>query len=212
MSLYSSLTAFFLNFRIIKNKKIESNILNGEIMSDFDVRVENIVASISLGVRVPLNKLLDEDTEYEPEQFPGVVFRMKEPKAAALIFSSGKIVCTGTRSMSDLKKAIQLIFKKLRKAGVKIPSNYKVEIQNIVASAKFKERVNLDKIAFELENTEYEPEQFPGVVYRMEEPKVAFLFFSSGKIVCTGTRRVEEIKKAIEKVYKELKEIKAFEE
>jgi transcription initiation factor TFIID TATA-box-binding protein len=181
-------------------------------MTNFDVRVENIVASISLGIKVPLNKLLDENTEYEPEQFPGVVYRMDEPKAAALIFSSGKIVCTGCRSMSDLKKAIQLIFKKIRKAGVRIPPNYKVEIQNIVASAKFKERVNLDKIAFELENTEYEPEQFPGVVYRMDEPRVAFLFFSSGKIVCTGTRKVEEIKNAIEKVYKKLKEIKAFEE
>jgi transcription initiation factor TFIID TATA-box-binding protein len=187
------------------------NILLVKDMAEFDVRVENIVASISLGTRIPLNKLLDEDTEYEPEQFPGVVYRMEEPKAAALIFSSGKIVCTGTRSTNELKKAIQLIFKKIRKAGVKIPSNYKVEIQNIVASAKFKERVNLDKIAFELEGTEYEPEQFPGVVYRMEEPKVAFLFFSSGKIVCTGTRKVEEIKEAINKVYKKLKEIKAFE-
>ncbi len=181
-------------------------------MPDFDLKVENIVASISLGVKIPLTKLLDESTEYEPEQFPGVVYRMKDPKAAALIFSSGKIVCTGSRSMAELKKAIQLIFKKIRKAGIRIPSNYKVEIQNIVASAKFKEKVNLDKIAFELENTEYEPEQFPGVVYRMEDPKVAFLFFSSGKIVCTGTRKIEEIKKAIEKVYKELKEIKALEE
>jgi transcription initiation factor TFIID TATA-box-binding protein len=180
-------------------------------MTDFDIKVENIVASISLGVKVPLNKLLDENTEYEPEQFPGVVYRMDEPRAAALIFSSGKIVCTGTRSMQELKKAIRLIFRKLRKAGVKIPPNYKVEIQNIVASAKFEEGINLDKIAFELENTEYEPEQFPGVVYRMDEPKVAFLFFSSGKIVCTGTRKVEEIKKAIERVYKKLKEIKAFE-
>jgi len=181
-------------------------------MSDFGLKVENIVASISLGVKIPLTKLLDESTEYEPEQFPGVVYRMKDPKAAALIFSSGKIVCTGSRSMTELKRAIQLIFKKIKKAGVRIPSNYKVEIQNIVASAKFKEKVNLDKIAFELENTEYEPEQFPGVVYRMEDPKVAFLFFSSGKIVCTGTRKIEEIKKAIEKVYKKLKEIKALEE
>jgi len=178
---------------------------------DFEIKVENIVASISLGVRIPLNKLLDKDTEYEPEQFPGVVYRIEEPKTAALIFGSGKVVCTGARNMSELKQSVEKILKKIRKAGVRIPSNYKLEVQNIVASAKFKQRLNLDKIAFELENTEYEPEQFPGVVYRIEEPKVAFLFFSSGKVVCTGARKVEEVKKAIEEVYKKLKKINAFE-
>lgn len=83
-------------------------------MPDFDVRVENIVASISLGVKVPLNKLLDEDTEYEPEQFPGVVYRMEEPRVAFLFFSSGKIVCTGTRRVEEIKKAIEKVYKKLK--------------------------------------------------------------------------------------------------
>ena len=180
-------------------------------MVEFEVKVENIVASLSLGVRIPLNKLVDDDTEYQPEQFPGLVYRMKEPKTAALIFSSGKIVCTGSRNRGELRKSIEQILRKIRKAGVKVPSNYKVEIQNIVASAKLQKNLNLDKIAFELENTEYEPEQFPGVVYRLEEPKVAFLFFGSGKIVCTGARKVEDVHRALDIAYKKLKEIKAIE-
>ncbi|MGC9058803.1 MAG: hypothetical protein ACP5H3_00120 [Candidatus Aenigmatarchaeota archaeon] len=82
---------------------------------EFEIKVENIVASISLGVRIPLNKLLDEDTEYEPEQFPGVVYRMEEPKTAFLFFSSGKVVCTGARKVEEVKKAIEEIYKQLKK-------------------------------------------------------------------------------------------------
>jgi len=178
-------------------------------MKDFQIKIENIVASISLGVKIPLKKLLDENTEYEPEQFPGAVYRLKEPRTAALIFSSGKIVCTGSRDRAELNKSVEQILKKIRKCGVKVPRNYKVEIQNIVASAKLGESLDLDKIAFELENTEYEPEQFPGVVYRIEEPKVAFLFFSSGKVVCTGARKIEDVNRAIEIAYKKLREIGA---
>ena len=180
-------------------------------MSDFDVRVENIVAAVTLGVKVPINKIVDKDTEYEPEQFPGVVYRMEKPKTAALIFSSGKIVCTGARTLKEVKEAVANVVKRIRKYGVRVPSNYKIEIENIVASAKIKYKINLDKVAFALENTEYEPEQFPGLVYRMDNPKVAFLFFSSGKIVCTGARNVKDIHKAIEKAYKKLKSIKALE-
>ena len=181
------------------------------MMSDFDVRVENIVAAVTLGVKVPINKIVDKDTEYEPEQFPGVVYRMEKPKTAALIFSSGKIVCTGARTLKEVKEAVANVVKRIRKYGVRVPSNYKIEIENIVASAKIKYKINLDKVAFALENTEYEPEQFPGLVYRMDNPKVAFLFFSSGKIVCTGARNVKDIHKAIEKAYKKLKSIKALE-
>jgi len=179
-------------------------------MPEFQIKVENIVASISLGVKIPLKKLLDENTEYNPEQFPGAVYRLKEPRTAALIFSSGKIVCTGSRNRAELKRSIEQILKKIRKTGVRVPRNYKVEIQNIVSSAKMGKSLDLDKIAFGLENTEYEPEQFPGVVYRIEDPKVAFLFFSSGKVVCTGARKVEDINKAMEIAYKKLKEIKAI--
>jgi len=181
-------------------------------MAPFNIKIENIVASTALNVRIPLEKIVEhlEGTEYEPEQFPGLVYRMKDPKAAALIFSSGKIVCTGARSIADVKKVVKKVVKMIKEAKLGEPKKYKIQIENIVASAKLESKLNLDKIAFELENSEYEPEQFPGLVYRMKNPKAAFLLFSSGKIVCTGVRNVEDIESAVKIVSKRLKSISAL--
>ncbi len=173
----------------------------------FGIRIENVVASATLFVEIPLEEVVRkvEGVEYEPEQFPGVVLRLKQPRSACLIFSSGKLVCTGAKSPKETKEAVANVVKILRKIGIKVPDNYKVEIQNIVASAKLNRELNLDSIAFSLENAEYEPEQFPGLVYRLDEPRVAFLLFSSGKIVCTGAKTVADIRRAIEKLDKKLK-------
>jgi len=181
-------------------------------MPQFKVKIENIVASVTLNVEVPLEKIVakKEGMEYEPEQFPGLVYRISKPKAAALIFSSGKVVCTGARSLEDVGKVVRKVVSMIRSIGTKVPRNYKVQVENIVASAKFDAPLNLDIIAFNLENSEYEPEQFPGLVYRMENPKVAFLLFSSGKIVCTGARNINDVHKAIRKMYRKLKEIGAL--
>ncbi|MBL7169543.1 MAG: TATA-box-binding protein [Candidatus Aenigmarchaeota archaeon] len=180
----------------------------------FEIRVENIVACVALGMRIPLEALVEhlDGTEYEPEQFPGLVYRVKDPKAATLIFSSGKIVCTGARSIEDVEKVIKKVVKVLKdaKIGTPKPKKYKISIENIVASSKLEGRLNLDNIAFELEDSEYEPEQFPGLVYRMKDPKVAFLLFSSGKIVCTGARKVEDIEIAVKALSKKLKSINAI--
>ncbi|MCD6226833.1 MAG: TATA-box-binding protein [Candidatus Aenigmarchaeota archaeon] len=178
-------------------------------MPGFDIKIENIVASATLNSRVDLDKVVEhlEGTEYEPEQFPGIVYRFKDPKAATLIFSSGKIVCTGTRNIEDVNKVIKKLIRLLRETETANPKNPKIQIENIVASAQLKMDLNLDKIAFELENSEYEPEQFPGLVYRISEPKVAFLLFSSGKIVCTGARSIKEIESAIKLVSKRLKKL-----
>ncbi len=151
-----------------------------------------------------------EGTEYEPEQFPGLVYRMKDPKAAALIFSSGKIVCTGARSIGDVRKVVKKVVQMIKTAKLGQPKKYSIQIENIVASAKLPSRLNLDKIAFELENSEYEPEQFPGLVYRTKDPKAAFLLFSSGKIVCTGVRKVEDIESSVRNITKKLKSIGAL--
>ncbi|MCS7135189.1 MAG: TATA-box-binding protein [Candidatus Aenigmarchaeota archaeon] len=181
-------------------------------MAKFDIKIENIVASASLGIRVPLEKMIKhlEGTEYEPEQFPGLVYRIKEPKAATLIFSSGKIVCTGARSIEDVKRVIKKVIDAIKSAGLGNPTKYTVQIENIVASAKLKSTLNLDKIAFEVEESEYEPEQFPGLVLRMRNPKVAFLLFSSGKIVCTGARKIKDVEMAVEMLWNKLKSIGAI--
>ncbi len=183
-------------------------------MAKFDIKIENIVASASLGVRVPLEKMIKylEGTEYEPEQFPGLVYRVREPKAATLIFSSGKVVCTGARSIEDVKRVIKKVIDAIKNAGLGNPTKYTVQIENIVASAKLKSSLNLDKIAFEVEESEYEPEQFPGLVLRMRNPKVAFLLFSSGKIVCTGARKIKDVEAAVEMLSNKLKSIGAINE
>jgi len=181
-------------------------------MTAFNIKIENIVASASLGVKIPLEKIVEhlEGTEYEPEQFPGLVYRLKDPKAAALIFSSGKIVCTGARSVKDVKKVVKKVVEMIKTAKIGEPKAYSIQIENIVASAKLEAKLNLDKIAFQLVNSEYEPEQFPGLVYRMKSPKVAFLLFSSGKVVCTGVRKVEDIESSVKTLSKKLKSIGAL--
>ena len=177
---------------------------------NFKIKIENVVASAALGVPVKLEKIVSnlDGVEYEPEQFPGLVMRLKNPKAAALIFSSGKVVCTGAKSPKDSKLVISKIVTKMNKIGIRIPKGYKVQLENIVASAKLNRELNLNNIAFSLENTEYEPEQFPGLVYRMDDPRVTFLLFGSGKVICTGGRSIEDVKRAVAKADKRLRNLK----
>ena len=172
-----------------------------------DLKVQNIVATASLGKEVSLVKLArsEANTEYNPEQFPGLVLRIKKPKSAVLVFSSGNLVCTGTKSIAQVKEVINNIIKILRKIGVKVTEKPKINVQNIVASGTVNLSLNLNLLALELENTEYEPEQFPGLVYKLGEPNATFLLFSNGKLVCTGTRNKQELELAREKLLKNLK-------
>jgi transcription initiation factor TFIID TATA-box-binding protein len=181
-------------------------------MTTFNIKIENIVASASLGVKVPLEKMVEnlEGCEYEPEQFPGLVYRIQDPKAAMLIFSSGKVVCTGARNIKDVRKAVEKVAIMIRSLKIDVPKKYKTQIENIVASAQLPSRLDLDKIAFEVENSEYEPSQFPGLVYRMKDPKAALLLFGSGKVICTGIRKIEDVEYAMNFLFKKLKSIDAF--
>jgi transcription initiation factor TFIID TATA-box-binding protein len=175
-----------------------------------EIKVVNIVVSASLGHDIPLEKMAAtlSNTEYNPEQFPGLVIRIKEPKTSALIFSSGKIVCTGARTMEDVRESIRKIIKSLEKIKVKIKKEPEVHIQNIVASGSVGMDLNLNTLAMKLDNTEYEPEQFPGLVYKLPEMKATFLLFSNGKVVCTGTKSEEAVNKALDKLIENLKKVK----
>lgn len=174
-----------------------------------DIKVVNIVVSTSLEHDIPLEKMAAtlSNTEYNPEQFPGLVIRIKEPKTSALIFSSGKVVCTGARSMAKVHESIKKIIKSLEKIKVKIKIKPKVNIQNIVASGSIGIDLNLNVLATRLHNTEYEPEQFPGLVYKLPEAKATFLLFSNGKIVCTGTKSEKEVHLAVDKLIINLKKV-----
>ena len=176
-----------------------------------DIEVVNIVVSTSLKHDIPLEKMAAtlSNTEYNPEQFPGLVIRIKEPKTSALIFSSGNVVCTGAKSMEKVRESIKKIIKSLKKINIDIKIEPEINIQNIVASGSIGMDLNLNTLAMKLPNTEYEPEQFPGLVYKLIEAKATFLLFSNGKIVCTGTRTEEEVHEATDMLIENLKKLLA---
>lgn len=163
-----------------------------------EVKVENIVSAITLDVKIDLKKFVGKvaGLEYNPENFPGAVYRLHNPKVAMLIFSSGKVICTGAKSTEDTDAAVEQLLKKLQEGGVRAQGKPKVEVQNMVASSSMDVKVNLDQLAIECYNTEYEPEQFPGLVFRLDEPKTVMLVFSSGKMIITGAKKVKDIKEA----------------
>ncbi len=179
-------------------------------VSDFkpQIKIENIVATVSTEQQIDLRKIEEEfpNVEYEPQQFPGLIFRLEKPKVTTLIFKSGKMVVTGAKSTTELINAVKKIFLMLKKKGIVQNVKPRIQIQNIVASANLNVDVNLEKAAYLLENSMYEPEQFPGLIYRMEDPRVVLLIFSSGKMVITGAKREDEVRRAVEKIYKELEE------
>ena len=131
-------------------------------MEEFTIKVENVVAYTVLGNQIPLNRLVAEvdSAEYRPEQFPGLVYKMTDPKAAAIIFSSGKIVCTGTKSIEDARVAVAKVVKKISSVGIPVPGNFDVKIENIVAATRTDSKLNLKEISFSLESAEYDPDKF----------------------------------------------------
>jgi transcription initiation factor TFIID TATA-box-binding protein len=175
-----------------------------------EIRIVNIVVSGSLDKnKIPLEKMAATlpNTEYNPEQFPGLVLRIREPKTSALIFNSGKIVCTGARSMEKVDEAMLKIVEAMKKIGIEIKKKPEYQVQNMVASGSIGMSLNLNTLAIKLENTEYEPEQFPGLVYKLRGTKATFLLFTNGQIVCTGTKSEEEVHDAVKKLVEVLKNV-----
>ena len=178
------------------------------------IKIENVVATTSLCKELDLQSISKvlEGAQYEPEQFPGLVYRMKSPKATTLLFRSGKVVCTGAKSLEEVRTAIDHLVKQIEAAGVPVTRKPEIIVQNIVASADLDCVINLNAIAISLSlgKVEYEPEQFPGLVYRIDEPKVVVLLFGSGKMVCTGARKTEDVELAVERITKELRDAGLF--
>jgi transcription initiation factor TFIID TATA-box-binding protein len=161
------------------------------------ISIVNVVASTKLAEAFDLPKIEIEleGAVYNKKKFPGLVYRVKDPKAAFLIFTSGKIVCTGSKNVDDVRTVITNLAQTLKSIGFEeIDLEPEIHVQNIVASADLKTDLNLNAVALGLglENIEYEPEQFPGLVYRIKQPKVVVLIFSSGKLVITGGKSPEE--------------------
>jgi len=172
------------------------------------ITIQNVVATATINQKVDLNAVAKSypGVEYRPEQFPGLVFRIKRPKTATLIFSSGKMVCTGAKSGNESRRAVMKVVKELKKGGIIIISKADLKVVNIVASASLGGKVDLEKAVSTLGKSMYEPEQFPGLVYRMDEPKVVILIFASGSLVCTGAKTEQDVYDAVHKLHEILEE------
>ena len=179
---------------------------------DLGINIVNVVASVTLNQKINLQDIVKAfaHVEYNPKRFPGLVFRLKQPKTAILIFGTGKMVCTGATSEKLARRAVHKVVRELKNNGIIILSKPKIEIQNMVASANLHGSIDLEAGADVLENVMYEPEQFPGLIYRMSDPKTVLLLFTSGKLVCAGAKSAEMVYESVVKIYEILDDYDLF--
>ena len=172
------------------------------------IEIVNVVASATIEQPLDLDDITMKfpDVEYHPDQFPGAVFRLKNPKTATLLFGSGKMVCTGAKSEELAVKAVNTVVQKLRRGKIKITNDAVVTVQNIVSSINLGGKVSLEQAARVLPRSMYEPEQFPGVIHRMLDPKTVILIFASGKLVCVGAKKEDDIHRSVNQIHSELEE------
>ncbi len=172
------------------------------------ISIENVVATATINQKLDLKDITKKfpNVEWRPDLFPGAVFKLKNPKTATLLFRTGKMVCTGAKSEELARKAVKTVVQKLRKGKIKIKKEATVTIQNIVASINLGGRVHLEQAARTLPRSMYEPEQFPGLIHRMLDPKTVILIFSTGKLVCTGGKTAKDVYRAVNNLHSMLEE------
>lgn len=176
-------------------------------MTNVEYEINNTVLTVSYrDVEFDLERISSglEGARYEPEVFPGVIYKTNDPKASFLIFTSGKANCVGSRTVEDAEKSIGNLTDKLQEIGFNV-GEPEIEVQNMVASVNFQRKFDLEDIARNYRNTEYEPEVFPGLVFRMEDTNIAFLLFVQGEGVCVGAKSEEEIEEGINRIEEALK-------
>ncbi|HJJ42578.1 MAG TPA: TATA-box-binding protein, partial [Methanocorpusculum sp.] len=175
------------------------------------LKIENIVASGVIADEIDLEVISSkiDGCELNTKRFPGAVFRVDNPKMASLIFNSGKVVLTGIRDEELLHVGLNKVLASLKEAGIKILDVPKVSVTNIVCSYDLGHFINLNRViaTLSMEAIEYEPEQFPGLVYRIKEPKIVALLFSSGKIILTGGKNIDDVEKGLEVLENRLKDV-----
>lgn len=173
-----------------------------EISEDIKPILQNIVSTANLKCSLDLRTIAlhAKNAEYNPKRFAAVIMRIKEPKTTALIFASGKMVCTGARSEEDSRKAARQYAKIIQKLGYKVVFS-EFKIQNIVGSCDVKFQISLEGLSTSNKYCSYEPEIFPGLIFKMYKPKIVLLIFVSGKIVLTGAKERKEIFEAFQVIY-----------
>ncbi|KAI9216998.1 TATA-box-binding protein-like protein [Blastocladiella britannica] len=172
--------------------------------------LQNIVATVNLECKLDLKNIAlhARNAEYNPKRFAAVIMRIRDPKTTALIFASGKMVVTGAKSEEQSKLAARKYARIVQKLGFRAKFT-EFKIQNIVGSCDVKFPIRLEGLShLHSSFSSYEPELFPGLIYRMARPKIVLLIFVSGKIVLTGAKVREEIYQAFENIYPVLTEFR----
>ncbi|MDP2666555.1 MAG: TATA-box-binding protein [Candidatus Diapherotrites archaeon] len=162
-----------------------------------DYSIVNLVASGGLNANLDLYNLAMSipNIEYEPEQFPGAILKLKEPKVSMLLFKNGKIICSGASAQAQIDLAIKKANKMINEIqpSVKILKTIEYEVVNLVATGNLHQNLDLFATAMQLDNVEYEPEQFPGAILRLDNPKLTMLLFKNGKVICAGAKTEKEM-------------------
>lgn len=151
--------------------------------------IQNVVVSVKLNRDINLKKVTEayRDAEENMNKFPGICLHLSNPKCAILLFSNGKLVVTGLKDSADAPIVVNKVIERLKNIGITIKNEPDYQIVNIVVSLELSiGYINLDRASLYLDHSIYEPEVFPGLIYRIFDPRAVFLIFSSGKVVLTG--------------------------
>ena len=184
---------------------------NGMNSSKIYIRIQNMSSTANLGIRLDLKKiaLKCRNTEFNPRRFGAVIMRLREPRATALIFASGKMVVTGVKSTHNATLAAQKFAYIVEKVGFTPKELIDFKVQNIVGTADVGFPIRLEGLVYAHSAfASYEPELFPGLIYRLVSPRVVFLIFVSGKVVITGAKKEIDLSNALTKLYPVLVEFK----
>ena len=178
------------------------------------IKIENIVANAQISQGLDIVDLVERipEFQYNPNDFSGITFKLDFPKTAVIILPNGKAICTGAINMEEVEASIKKITEKITNAGINVNTNPRIETQNIIVSIELNKELDLSSISKGLlfEKVNYEPDQFPGLIYNMDDIRALVLIFSSGKIVCTGAKNFEDASKAIELMKEKLSSLGAL--
>jgi transcription initiation factor TFIID TATA-box-binding protein len=168
-----------------------------------DYTIENYIVSTEIITDINLKKIASkiENVEYNPESFPGIIFKLNDPRTVTFILKSGRTVCVGGKSFKEAKMALIKVINTFAESGFEIESELDIEVQNIIVSMDLKSRLNLNEIGELLnwQNTTYNSNEFKGLVYGTDLDDVFILLFESGKLVCYGAKKLSEINKVLDK-------------
>ncbi len=178
------------------------------------IKIENIVAYTQISQGLNIENLVEKIPEFlfNPEDFLGVTFKLDDPKTAILILPSGKVICTGAINMKEVEVSINQVTEKIKNVGIEVSANPRIETQNIIVSTDLNKGLDLSFISkgLLLKNVNYEPDQFPGLIYNMDDISAILLIFSSGKIICTGAKSFDDASNGIEMMKEKLSSLGAI--